>query len=215
MKDDPEQAQNIYSRYVQAAQKQIMQGKQKAQEAKEKAADTNVNMAMTQHDSIFPDIKLPGGISSKATEYKELARKGDKWQSPIFKLGSSPTSTNIPSAPKVVRKEHSVTQGGVRGSQGLGERGTNGSAQYGTGNGNGSTGYGTGNGNNNYSNYGTGNKALDNFGSGNNGGITNFGSVNTHNGGAGTEEHLVAFPKVEVNGKTTLDTSHPVLVSRV
>merc|ERR1711900_74202 len=33
-----------------------------------------------------PNIYLPGGISSKATEYKELGQKGDTWHSPIFKL---------------------------------------------------------------------------------------------------------------------------------
>merc|ERR1712093_674687 len=64
-KEDPENAPNIYQRYVNALQKQILQGKQKAEAV---AADKKVNVAMTQHDSIFPNIKLPGGISSKATE---------------------------------------------------------------------------------------------------------------------------------------------------
>ncbi|RDW94751.1 hypothetical protein BP5796_00514 [Coleophoma crateriformis] len=120
-KDDPAQAQNIYNRYVSAAQKKFMQGKQKTEAV---AANTKVNMAMTQHDSIFPNIKLPGGISSKATEYKDLARKGDKWESPIFKIGAASPSTNIPSAPKVTRKNHSVTSGGVRGPQNLGNTGS-------------------------------------------------------------------------------------------
>lgn len=117
---DPENVQNIYQRYVTAAQKQIMQGKQKTQEV---AADKKVNMAMTQHDSIFPQIELPGGISSKATNFKELASKGDKWESPIFKLGSASPSTDIPSAGKITRKEHSVTEGGVRGPQNVGNTG--------------------------------------------------------------------------------------------
>jgi hypothetical protein len=94
-----------------------MQGQQKAEAV---ASKTKVNMAMTQHDSIFPQIKLPGGISSKATEYKELALKGDSWESPVFKLGSASPSKDIPSAPQVARKVHSVTQGGVRGPQNIG-----------------------------------------------------------------------------------------------
>jgi hypothetical protein len=76
-------------------------------------------MAMTQHDSIFPNVKLPGGISSKATEWKEMGLKGDTWESPVFKLGAASTSTDIPKAPAVTRKDHSVTEGGVRGPQNL------------------------------------------------------------------------------------------------
>lgn len=85
-REDPQNAPNIYKRYVDAFQKQLLQGKKKAVEA---VADKKVNYAITQEDSIFKDIKLPGGISSKATEYKELARKGEKWESPVFSIGSS------------------------------------------------------------------------------------------------------------------------------
>ena len=121
VQDDPENAPNIYNRYATAAQKQFMQGKQKAQDV---AADKKVNMAMTQHDSIFPNIKLPGGISSKATEYKELAMKGDKWESPVFTLGTASKSSDIPSAGEVTRKDHSATSGGVRGPQNIGNTGS-------------------------------------------------------------------------------------------
>ena len=110
-----------------------MQGKQKAQEV---VADKKVNMAVTKQESIFPNIHLPGGISSKATEYKELAKKGEKWESPVFKLGSASKSSDIPSATEVIRKEHSVNQGGVRGAQNIGNTssatGTNGSANLNT-----------------------------------------------------------------------------------
>jgi hypothetical protein len=115
--ENPEEASNIYSRYVTAVQKRAMQGQKKAEAI---ASKTKVNMAMTQHDSIFPQIKLPGGISSKATEYKELALKGDSWESPVFKLGSASPSKDIPSAPQVARKDHAVTEGGVRGPQNVG-----------------------------------------------------------------------------------------------
>lgn len=104
-KNNPEEAPNIYRRYYDAAQKRIMQGKQKAAEV---SADKKVNVAVTKEDSIFPNIHLPGGISSKATEYKELARKGDRWESPVFSIGSAKKSSDIPSAPKVQRKPHST-----------------------------------------------------------------------------------------------------------
>jgi hypothetical protein len=117
VQNDPQNAPNIYSRYVSAAQKQLMQGKQKTEQV---AADKKANVAMTQHDSIFPNVKLAGGISSKATEYKDLASKGDKWESPIFSLGSASKSSDIPNAAKIRRKEHDVTSGGVRGPQNIG-----------------------------------------------------------------------------------------------
>ncbi|TVY31893.1 Uncharacterized protein LSUB1_G008363 [Lachnellula subtilissima] len=116
-KNNPEEAQNIYQRYVNAAQKQFMQGKQKTEEV---ASNTKVNVAMTQHDSIFPNIKLPGGISSKATEWKEMGLRGSTWESPVFKIGSASTTNDIPHAPQVHRKEHAVTEGGVRGPQNIG-----------------------------------------------------------------------------------------------
>lgn len=102
-REDPSQASNIYQRYATALQKQVLQGKKKAEDV---AADKKVNMAVTQEDSIFPNIKLPGGISSKATEYKELARKGERWESPVFSIGAASKSTDIPSAPTVTRKPH-------------------------------------------------------------------------------------------------------------
>jgi hypothetical protein len=151
VKDDPEQAPNVYSRYATAAQNKLMKGKKKAQNA---AADKKVNVAMTQHDSIFPQIKLPGGISTKATEYKELAAKGDRWESPIFSIGKAGPTRDLPHAGQITRKDHSVTEGGIRGPQNIGQTesmsnqirddralnatqqnyGSNGSATYGTGN---------------------------------------------------------------------------------
>lgn len=112
---DPQNLQNIYQRYVSAVNKQIMQGKEKKEDLKAKASDKKANVALTQHDSIFPQIQLPGGISTKATEYKDLARKGDKWESPIFGIGSAKETTNLPKVAAIRRKEHRVTQGGLRG----------------------------------------------------------------------------------------------------
>jgi hypothetical protein len=108
---DPQNIQNMYQRYAHAFQNRLMQGKQKKEQAKERAKDTQVNMAVTQHDSIFKNISLPGGISSKATEYKELAAKGDKWESPIFSIGSAKETSSLPQVPKVTRKPHG-RQGG-------------------------------------------------------------------------------------------------------
>jgi hypothetical protein len=153
---DPENIPNIYSRYASTAQKKIMQGQKKTDQVKARAAKTKVNIAITQQNSIFPNIKLPGGISSKATEFKELAAKGDKWESPVFSIGSAKKSSNIPAADEIRRKKHNVASGRVRGPQNIGntetisnqyrdpasqystQQGLNGPAGYGT---NGSTAY--------------------------------------------------------------------------
>ena len=113
-KNDPENAQNIYSRYVTAAQKKFAQGQKKTEDM---SSNTKANVAMTQHDSIFKDIKLPGGISTKATEYKTLAGQGDKWESPVFGIGSARETTNIPKVAAISRKAHNAASGGVRGPQ--------------------------------------------------------------------------------------------------
>ena len=113
-KNDPANAPNIYNRYVNAVKTTMTKNKEAAQEA---TADKKTNVAMTQHDSIFQNIKLPGGISTKATEYKNLAAKGDKWESPVFGIGSAAESTNLPKASSVTRKHHQTSSGGVRGPQ--------------------------------------------------------------------------------------------------
>ena len=112
VRNDPENAPNIYKRYADAAKKVMTSKKAKAEEA---TADKKSNVAMTQNESIFPQIKLPGGISTKATEYKALAAKGEKWESPVFGIGSASESTNLPSLTPVARKPHSTAQGGVKG----------------------------------------------------------------------------------------------------
>ncbi|KAG2166087.1 hypothetical protein VTO58DRAFT_108947 [Aureobasidium pullulans] len=144
---DPENIQNIYQRYATAAQQKFTKGKQKKDEV---AADKKVNMAVTQHDSIFKNISLPGGISTKATEYKELAAKGDKWESPIFSIGSARETSNLPKMAAISRKPHRVNQEGVRGPNNLGTdqygSGFNGSSETGPSGGlssSGNTGYGS------------------------------------------------------------------------
>lgn len=105
---DPQNAPNIYRRYLNATQKQMLERKQKAQQQAAKVTDRKVNLAITKEDSAFPNVHLPGGISSKATEFKELARKGEKWESPVFSIGSSGKSNDIPAAPQVAHKLHAV-----------------------------------------------------------------------------------------------------------
>lgn len=107
---DPDNVQNMYQRYFNAYQREVAKGKQKKDEA---AADKKVNVAMTQQDSIFKNISLPGGISTKATEYKQLADKGDRWESPVFSIGSARES-GLPTPGKPQRKPHSATQAAVR-----------------------------------------------------------------------------------------------------
>ncbi|RMY77753.1 hypothetical protein D0863_01095 [Hortaea werneckii] len=126
---DPEHVQNMYQRYFNAFQREMQKGKEKKEQAKEKVADKQVNMAVTQHDSIFKNISLPGGISSKATEYRELAQKGEKWESPVFSLGSAGETNSLPPVSDPKRKPHSATPmqlrdassaGGAAGAAGAG-----------------------------------------------------------------------------------------------
>ncbi|PGH14450.1 hypothetical protein AJ80_05895 [Polytolypa hystricis UAMH7299] len=103
---DPEQAKGLYSYYVDAARRQMFEMKKKKEGVEKR--DTKVNVAVTQHDSIFPGIQLPGGISTKATEYKELAAKGNRWASPVFGIGSAPETTGVPKPRRITRKAHAI-----------------------------------------------------------------------------------------------------------
>lgn len=98
---DPENAKSIYSRYYQTLQKEILSRKKKAQE---KSQDKHANIAMTTEDSMFKDIKLPGGVSTKATEYKKMAREGDRWNSEVFSIGRATPTTGIPQPQQITRK---------------------------------------------------------------------------------------------------------------
>ncbi|KAL9056752.1 MAG: hypothetical protein Q9162_002723 [Coniocarpon cinnabarinum] len=111
--NDPEDTTSSYQRYWQAMQKRMTQNKEK-KEAQPKSDDKKANMAMTAHDSIFKDIKLESGISSKATEYKDLATRGEKWESPVFGIGSAKETSNLPRVQEVTRKPHNVTASQLR-----------------------------------------------------------------------------------------------------
>ncbi|KAI1911860.1 hypothetical protein LOZ52_005986 [Ophidiomyces ophidiicola] len=107
---DPEDKSSMYSHYIEAGKKKMAEKKEVAEkqaQAKSKR-DTKVNMAVTQHDSIFQAVKLPGGISSKATEYKELAAKGDRWESPVFGIGKASQTSNLPKLAPITRKPHQI-----------------------------------------------------------------------------------------------------------
>ncbi|RMZ89392.1 hypothetical protein DV736_g3375, partial [Chaetothyriales sp. CBS 134916] len=110
-KQDPENAQNIFSHYQQAWQKRLTDTKETKKQ--QKPSETVVNVSFTQQDSIFKDIRLPGGISTKATEYKDLAAKGDRWESPVFSIGDAKESTDIPKHIAVIRRPHGTAAGAV------------------------------------------------------------------------------------------------------
>lgn len=116
-KKNPDEKSNVYQHYFQAAQKKFTSDKEKKGTKQSKG---QVNVAVTQHESIFKDVSLPGGISSKATEFKDLAEKGEKWESPVFGIGSAQETTGIPKVAQVTRKQHNVTPSQVRGTQSLG-----------------------------------------------------------------------------------------------
>lgn len=111
-KDDPENAGNVFQNYLNSYQAMMSQKKEKA---KEKASNTNINVAITKEDSMFKNISLPGGISTKATEYKQLAAKGDRWESPIFSIGSASASSDVPKLRQVTRKPHGTSRAKIQG----------------------------------------------------------------------------------------------------
>lgn len=223
-KNDPANAPNIYNRYVTAFQKKLTEGKQKAEGT---AADKKANVAMTQHDSIFPDIKLPGGISTKATEYKNLAAKGDKWESPVFGIGSASETSSLPKVTPVSRKSHNATSGSVRGPQNvepgqstLGDAEPRNDTGYGQPSGYDQSSYGQGTG------YGQGSGYGQNTGYGQSNGSSGFtNQVNQAFGNDGPQDYSLKNDSGRVNGGlpdgnasgftqtsgTTLGRNNPVL----
>ncbi|KAJ5606220.1 hypothetical protein N7510_009001 [Penicillium lagena] len=105
-REDPDNAPGIFSRYADAIRARMQAKAKKAEEIVQR--DTKVQTVMTLHDSIFPDIELPGGVSSKATEYADLATKGERWESPIFSIGNAGESTDIPTQEPITRKAHNT-----------------------------------------------------------------------------------------------------------
>jgi hypothetical protein len=101
VKDDPRNAPNVYARYYNALQAEATRKKERV---KEVTADKKLNVAITKQDSIFKDISLPGGISTKATEYKTMAEKGDRWSSEVFSIGSAAETRNVPRPLQVTRR---------------------------------------------------------------------------------------------------------------
>ncbi|KAJ5544819.1 hypothetical protein N7535_006793 [Penicillium sp. DV-2018c] len=110
-REDPENAPSIFSRYADAIRARAQAQAKKAEAVAQR--DIKVQTVMTLHDSIFPGIELPGGVSTKATEYAELAAKGERWESPIFSLGDAPESTGIPSAGPITNKPHGASSQGA------------------------------------------------------------------------------------------------------
>ncbi|KAL1954941.1 hypothetical protein VTO42DRAFT_399 [Malbranchea cinnamomea] len=110
-RNDPEDTRNIYSHYLSAVRKRLMDIKQQGQkqrEEKKATTETQTNVAMTKNDMMFKDIRLPGAISSKASEYKDLAMKGERWESPVFSIGTASETTGLPKLAAITRKSHSI-----------------------------------------------------------------------------------------------------------
>ena len=96
----------IYNRYYSSAKKYREHRKEEARlRAREREPiPRKVNIAYTMHDSIFPDIKLPGATSERATKYKDMSMEGEAWESPVFSIGHASHSRDIPRAPKIDKK---------------------------------------------------------------------------------------------------------------
>ncbi|KAH8704121.1 hypothetical protein BGW36DRAFT_287197 [Talaromyces proteolyticus] len=126
-REDPEQAANIFSRYADAARQIITEKKKQAEAIAQR--DTAVQMSMTHQDALFKEIKLPGDITNKATEYKEQSTKGERWQSPIFDWGNAAPSKNLPKTADITRKPHTTAEATLREST---LRETNGTSRHAT-----------------------------------------------------------------------------------
>lgn len=111
--NDPENVSNLYSRYATAFKNELLRKKQQAQKV---VADKEMKMAVTRQDSLdkFKNIALPGGISTKATEYKDLARRGDRWQSDVFSIGSAPETRDLPKPQGITRKSPHAHRASVK-----------------------------------------------------------------------------------------------------
>ena len=115
-KDDPENKKSSYARHMDAFRAK-MEAKKEAAKKKPKR-DTKVQTTFSLHDSLFPNITLPGAVSTKATEYVDRARQGERWESPIFSIGSASESSDLPVQTPVTRKAHTTADGtaGTNGS---------------------------------------------------------------------------------------------------
>jgi hypothetical protein len=111
-RENPEDAPNIFSRYADAIRQTLTEKKKQAEAIAQR--DTKVQVAVTHHDALFKDIKLPGGITNKATEFKEMAAKGERWQSPVFDWGAAAPSKEVPTVAAVTRKPHRTADGTIR-----------------------------------------------------------------------------------------------------
>lgn len=111
---DPENAANIYNRYYNAIQTELLNRKRRLED---KVVDKKVNVAVTKQDSHFKDISLPGGISTRATEYKEKATKGDSWESEVFGIGKAAPTSDLPKPVPVTRKSPYANRRSVRGRE--------------------------------------------------------------------------------------------------
>lgn len=107
-KNDPENQRGQYKRYMDAMRARMEASK--AEKAKQPKRDTKVQAPFTLHDSLFPDITLPGAVSTKATGYADLAKKGERWESPVFSIGKAAESTDVPKAATITRKRHQTAE---------------------------------------------------------------------------------------------------------
>ncbi|QKX64203.1 uncharacterized protein TRUGW13939_11376 [Talaromyces rugulosus] len=123
-RDDPENSANIFSRYADAT-RQILTEKKKQAEGTPKR-DTTVQVAMTHQDAIFKDIKLPGNVTNKATEYKEKSAQGDRWHSSVFDWGKAAPSKSLPKAGDITRKPHTTADSTLRNTTQTNGAGANG-----------------------------------------------------------------------------------------
>lgn len=242
-KRNPENAENVFKQYFNAYQQRMTRTKEKNAKKKEDAKATaqqkqvQTNIAFLRDDRISKNWNSGKGVpideqeknansgsgkfTAKAGDYNKLAHDGQKWESPVFSIGSARESTNLPKVSQVTRKPHETTPATVRGGdnvnsgQNLGGIGPNiggantGASQYNTTSssyGTSTTGYGQGQG----TPADLGNSSMMNDSSYSQ---TN-GTINDKSGTAG-QGNLGPSGEGANSAHTTLGTTNPVLTGRV
>jgi len=99
--------QATYSRYMDLIKNRYRTSKEAKAKAKEQnPSESKFQFVMTVDQTMFPNVHLPPGVTTKATEFRNMAGEGADWRSPVFNLGSaSPTGAGrLPKQPKIVRR---------------------------------------------------------------------------------------------------------------
>lgn len=111
--DNESEPPNTSQRYIAAVRHTLDEKKKESEKKAGPPREGKVNVATTYKESIFPNIQLPDTLSYVATWYEKLASEGNRWESPVFSVGSA-SESNFSSPTTVHRKAHKTTEGKLK-----------------------------------------------------------------------------------------------------